>query len=60
MYHQFKSLLLSNKTKILLYKTLARPILTWTMTKNDERRLSIFEKKILHRIYGPRCEGRQW
>jgi len=30
------------------------------MTKNDERRLSIFKRKILRRIYGSRCEGRQW
>jgi hypothetical protein len=52
-------------TKILLYKTLVRPIFTytagtWTMTKNDERRLRIFERKILHRIYGPIYEGGQW
>jgi len=42
-----------------------RPILTytagtWTMTKNDERRPSIFKRKIFHRIYGPICEGGQW
>jgi hypothetical protein len=42
-----------------------RPLLTyaaetWTMTKIDERRLNIFEKKILCRIYGPRCEKGQW
>ena len=47
---QFKSQLLSRKTKILMYKTLVRLILTytaetWAMTKNDERRLSIFERK---------------
>jgi hypothetical protein len=42
-----------------------KPILTytaetWTTTKNDERRLSIFERKILRRIYGPICEEGQW
>jgi hypothetical protein len=41
-----------------------RPILTyaagtWTTTKNDERRPSVFERKILHRIYGPICEAGQ-
>jgi len=61
---QCESELLSRKTKILIYKTLVRPILTytsetWTMTKNYERRLSIFVRKILHRIYGPVCEGGQ-
>ena len=57
---QLKSQLLSRKTKILIYKTLVRPLLTyaletWTMTKNDER-LSIFERKILHRICAPICK----
>jgi len=60
---QFKSQLLFRKTKILLYKTLVRPILTyatetWTTIKNDEKRLIIFERKILHRIFGLICEGR--
>jgi hypothetical protein len=46
-------------------KTLVGPVLTyaaetWTTTKNDERKLSIFEKKTLHRIFGPICEGGQW
>jgi hypothetical protein len=26
---------------------------TWTMTKNDGRRLSVFKRKILRRMYGP-------
>jgi len=52
---KFLSQLLSRKTKILIYKTLVRPTLTygaetWTKTKNDERRQSIFERKILRRI----------
>jgi hypothetical protein len=59
-YFELKSqcelLLLYRKTKILIYKTLVRPLRTyaseiWTTTKNDERRLSIFIRKILHRIY---------
>jgi hypothetical protein len=33
---------------------------TWTTTKSDERRQSIFERKILRRIFGPICERRQW
>jgi len=62
---ELKSQLLSRETKILIYKTLVRPIFTyatetWTTTKNDERRLSIFERKVLHRIYGPKGERGQW
>jgi hypothetical protein len=62
---QFKTQLLSRKTKILIYKTLVRPVLTyasetWTVTRNDEKRLSIFERKILCRIYCPVCERGQW
>jgi hypothetical protein len=42
---QLESQLLSKNTKILIYKTLVRPVFTyatetWTTTKNDERRLS--------------------
>jgi hypothetical protein len=35
---------------------------TWTTTKkgNYERRLSIFIRKILRRLYGPICEGKKW
>jgi len=52
---QFKLQLLSRKTKILICKTLVRPLLTyaagtWIITINEERTLSILERKILHRI----------
>jgi hypothetical protein len=33
---------------------------TWAMTNTDERRPSIFKRKILRRVYGPTCEGGQW
>ena len=60
-----ESQLLSKKTKMLIYKTLVRPVFTytteaWTTTKNYERRLSIFKRKILRRIYCSICKRGHW
>jgi len=57
----FRSRLLSRATKILLYKTLIRPVVSynaeaWTKTKKDEQALLVFER----RIYGPKYENREW
>jgi hypothetical protein len=48
----FRNRLLSRATKIRLYKTLIRPVVTyggetWTMTKKEEQAVLIFEKKYL-------------
>ena len=56
---------LSKATKILLYKTLIRPIAiyeaeTWTMTKKEEEALIIFERKIFRKICGPKYEDGKW
>ncbi|KAL4127579.1 hypothetical protein QTP88_011746 [Uroleucon formosanum] len=58
----FKSKLLSKKSKINLYLSYLRPVLaygceTWSVTKGDEEKLLIFERKILRRIYGPIYEN---
>jgi hypothetical protein len=53
------------KTKVMLYKTLTRTVLTygrenWTLSKKSENALSIFERKILRRIYGPVKDNGHW
>lgn len=57
--------LLFRSTKILIYKTLIRPVLTygaetWTLTKADEQALMVHERKILRCIYGGICIGNDW
>jgi len=47
----FRSRLLSRPTKIILYETLIRPVVSygeeaWTLTKEEEQALLIFERKI--------------
>jgi hypothetical protein len=59
------SRIISRNIKTLLYKTLIRPVLTygaetWVLSIQDEHRLSIFERKILRRIYGPVIDGGRW
>jgi hypothetical protein len=54
----FKSQLLTHETKVRLYRSLVRSVLTygceiWTLTKADELALSTFERKVLWKIYGP-------
>jgi len=53
------------KYKVIIYQTLIKPVLmfgaeTWVLSKADELRLGVFERKILRRIYGPICEGAAW
>jgi len=61
----FRNRLLSRTTKIWLYKSLIRPVVTygaetWTMTKKEEQALLIFERKIFRRVYGPKYEDGEW
>ena len=65
LQNHLKSRIISRNTKTLLYKTLIRPVLTygaetWVLSKQDEHRLSIFERKILRKIYGPVMDRGSW
>ena len=61
----FRNRLLSRATKIRLYKTLIRPVVTygaetWTMTEEEEQAVLIFQRKLFRRIYGPKYEDGEW
>jgi len=51
------SSLLSKNIKIKIYKTIILPVLygceTWSLTLSEERRLRVFENRVLRRIFGP-------
>jgi hypothetical protein len=60
-----RSHLTSKNTKILMYKVLIRPVLTyasetWTVSKMNERRVSLFERKVLRCIFGVKQENVTW
>jgi hypothetical protein len=53
-----RSKLLSRKSKTTLYISYFRPIVTygcetWSKANDDNRKLAIWERKILRNIYGP-------
>jgi hypothetical protein len=49
---------LKKNTKMNIYKTMIRPVVTysskaWTLTAKDENNLRIFERQMLRKIFGP-------
>jgi len=53
------SSLLSKKLKIKIYRTIILPVVlyeceTWSLTLREERRLSVFENKVLRGVFGPK------
>ena len=57
--------MVTQKTKIKIYKSLIRLILTseaesWTLTGKDAAKLRAFERKIIRRIYGGVKERHVW
>ena len=59
------SKLLSKTTKCKIYKTLIRPVLTyscgqWILKKSGENLILVFERKVLRTIFGAVREGERW
>jgi len=60
-----KSKFLTKNTTIKIYKTMLRPVVTyssetWTSTAKDENNLRIFERQILRKIFGPVYNDNIW
>ena len=62
-YHSVQNLLssglLSKEIKIKMYRTIILPVVlygceTWSLTFREERRLRVFENRVLRRIFGPK------
>jgi len=53
-----QSKIISRRSKLQIYKTLIRPVVTygaetWTLTATEENALRRFEREVLRKIYGP-------
>jgi hypothetical protein len=61
----FRSQFLAIATKIILYKTLIRPVVSygaeaWMLMKKEEQALLICKRIMFRRIYGPKYENGEW
>ena len=68
-YHSVRNLLfsslLSKNLKIKLYRTIRMPVVlygceTWSLTLREERRLKVFENRVLRKIFGPKRAEVTW
>ena len=55
------SSLLTKKLKIKIYRTIILPVVlygceTWSLTLREERRLRVFENRMLRRVFGPKSD----
>jgi len=55
----FSSRLLSKNLKIKIYRTIILPVVlygceTWSLTLREERRLRVFENRVLRKVFGPK------
>ena len=58
MQNPLSSGLLSKNIKIKIYRAIILPVVlygceTWSLTLREERRLRVFENRVLSRIFGP-------
>jgi hypothetical protein len=61
----FESRLVTKYSKLKLYRTVIRPIVTyasetWVLKETSIQKLLVFERKILRRIFGPTKENQIW
>ena len=59
MHNLLSSRLLSKNLKIEIYRTIILPVVlygseTWSLTFREERRLRVFENRVLKRVFGPK------
>jgi len=57
--NSLSSSLLPKKLKIKIYRTIILPAVlygceTWSLTLREERRLRLFENRVLRRVFGPK------
>jgi hypothetical protein len=60
-----RSKAVSRTTKIRMYKNIIRSVVlygseAWCLTANDEKNLNIWERKVLRKIFGPKCVAGNW
>ena len=59
MQNLLSSSLLSKKLKMKICRTIILPVIlygceTWSLTLREERRLRVFENRVLRRVFGPK------
>ena len=62
MQNLLSSSLLSKTLKIKIYRTIILPVVlygceTCSLTLREERRLRVFENRVLRKVFGPKRDG---
>jgi len=60
--NSLSSSLQSKNLKIKMYRIIILPVVlygceTWSLTLREERRLRVFENRVLRRVFGPKRDG---